>query len=110
MEDVQRAIRAHTENPDLKLRFKMRGRTEDISHLILEAPSQAFHRLKNLRRIAINWEMFHLREFHHVKRCSTCQAFIHIATRASAKIIFHFVVSAAGDTTPGSACLMSSFV
>ncbi|KAF8764790.1 hypothetical protein HNY73_022836 [Argiope bruennichi] len=50
MEDVQRAIRAHTKNPeDLKRRFKMRGRTEDTSHLILEAPSEAFHRLKNLR-------------------------------------------------------------
>ncbi|KAF8786940.1 hypothetical protein HNY73_008586 [Argiope bruennichi] len=69
MEDVQKAIRAHTENPEhLKLRFKMRGRTKDTSHLILEAPSEAFH-LKNLRRIAVYWEMFHLREFHHVKRC-----------------------------------------
>ncbi|KAF8789555.1 hypothetical protein HNY73_007486 [Argiope bruennichi] len=41
MEYVQRAIRAHTENPDdLKLHFKMRGRTEDISHLILEDLSE----------------------------------------------------------------------
>ncbi|KAF8784353.1 hypothetical protein HNY73_010041 [Argiope bruennichi] len=86
MEDIQKAIRAQTENPeDLKLRFKMRGRTEDTSHLILEAPSETFHRLKNLRRIAINWEMFHLREFHHVKRCSTCQAFTHTANSGQCK-------------------------
>ncbi|KAF8784070.1 hypothetical protein HNY73_011700 [Argiope bruennichi] len=80
MEDIQKAIRAQTENPeDLKLRFKMRGQKRRHSPLILEAPSETFHRLKNLRRIAINWEMFHLREFHHVKRCSTCQAFTHTA-------------------------------
>ncbi|KAF8778951.1 hypothetical protein HNY73_015625 [Argiope bruennichi] len=86
MEDVQKAIRAHTKySEDLKLRFKMRGRTEDTSHLILEAPSETFHRLKNLRRIAINWEMFHLKEFHHVKRCSTCQAFTHTANSGQCK-------------------------
>ncbi|KAF8765175.1 hypothetical protein HNY73_023163 [Argiope bruennichi] len=111
MEDIQKAILAQTENPeDLKLRFKMRGRTEDTSHLILEAPSETFHRLKNLRRIAINWEMFHLREFHHVKRCSTCQAFTHTANSGQCKMNFHFAVAAVDDITPGSACLMSTSV
>ncbi|KAF8793420.1 hypothetical protein HNY73_004902 [Argiope bruennichi] len=111
MKDVQRTIRPHTKNlDDLKLRFKMRRRIENTSYVILEAPSEALHCLKNLRRIAINCEILHLKEFHRVKHCSTCHTFIHTANRTSAEMISHSVVTAADDITPGSACLMSTSV
>ncbi|GBM10074.1 hypothetical protein AVEN_92904-1 [Araneus ventricosus] len=57
----------------------MRGRREGTSHWVLEAPCEAFFNLRQLRKIPINWAMYQMKEFLHIKRCSTCQAYGHTA-------------------------------
>ncbi|GBL81047.1 hypothetical protein AVEN_83124-1 [Araneus ventricosus] len=90
-EDAQRAIQIHPESKqDLKIRFRLKGRKENTNHLNLEAPSPAFHKLKNLGGIAINWNMYQLKEFVHIKRCTTCQAFTHTANSGHCKNVTPF--------------------
>ncbi|KAF8791598.1 putative 115 kDa protein in type-1 like protein [Argiope bruennichi] len=76
--DVQTALKAYTNmQEDLRLRFKMKGRREGTSHWVLETPGEVLHTLKQLKKIPINCSMYQMKEFFHVKRCSTCQAYGH---------------------------------
>ncbi|GBO01015.1 hypothetical protein AVEN_151531-1 [Araneus ventricosus] len=69
-EDVQIALKAYSNwGEDLRLRFKMRGRKEETSHWVLEAPCEAFFNLRRLRKIPIKWAMYQMKEFLHIKRC-----------------------------------------
>ncbi|GBL84681.1 hypothetical protein AVEN_191133-1 [Araneus ventricosus] len=68
----------------------MRGRREGTSHWVLEAPSEAFHRLKQLRKIPINLAMYRMKEFLHIKRRSACQAYGHTTNSKECKFITPF--------------------
>ncbi|GBM23154.1 hypothetical protein AVEN_147072-1 [Araneus ventricosus] len=77
-QEVQEALRTYTEDGEnLRTRFKLKGRKPDTSHWVMEAPRQHFLQLKRFRKIAVNWNMFQIKEFFHVKRCHFCQAFGH---------------------------------
>ncbi|GBN98258.1 hypothetical protein AVEN_43837-1 [Araneus ventricosus] len=83
-QEVQEALRTYTEDGEnLRTRFKLKGRKPDTSHWVMEAPRQHFLQLKRFRKIAVNWNMFQIKEFFHVKRCQFCQAFSH--TRQNCK-------------------------
>ncbi|GBN08585.1 hypothetical protein AVEN_264861-1 [Araneus ventricosus] len=71
---MQKAAGAYSEECiSVRLRFKMRGRQEEKNHILLEEPSKAFHTLKHIKRISINWALCNKREFYHAKKCATCQ-------------------------------------
>ncbi|GBN99318.1 hypothetical protein AVEN_184966-1 [Araneus ventricosus] len=77
-QEVQEALRTYTEDGEnLRTRLKLKGRKPDTSHWVMEAPRQHFLQLKRFRKIAVNWNMFQIKEFFHVKRCQFCQAFGH---------------------------------
>ncbi|GBM90733.1 hypothetical protein AVEN_197240-1 [Araneus ventricosus] len=70
-QEVQEALRTYTEDGEnLRTRFKLKGRKPDTSHWVMEAPRQHFLQLKRFRKIAVNWNMFQIKEFFHVKRVS----------------------------------------
>ncbi|GBO29950.1 hypothetical protein AVEN_209775-1 [Araneus ventricosus] len=82
-QEVQEALRTYTEDGEnLRTRFKLKGRKPDTSYWVM-APRQHFLQLKRFRKIAVNWNMFQIKEFFHVKRCQFCQAFGH--TRQNCK-------------------------
>ncbi|GBN65183.1 hypothetical protein AVEN_62471-1 [Araneus ventricosus] len=68
----------------------MRGRKEGTSHWVLEAPCEAFFNLRRLRKIPIKWTMYQMKEFLHIKRCSTCQAYGHTANSKECKFTTPF--------------------
>ncbi|GBM92131.1 Putative protein in type-1 retrotransposable element R1DM [Araneus ventricosus] len=78
-EEIQDALRHHTgiEN-DIKLRFKLRGRTEGTSHWVIETPSDEFQKISMIKKLPINWSMHNVREFFHIKKCQRCQAYGHL--------------------------------
>ncbi|GBO12448.1 hypothetical protein AVEN_160632-1 [Araneus ventricosus] len=77
-QEVQEALRTYTEDAEnIRTRFKLKGRKPDTSHWVMEAPRQHFLQLKRFRKIAVNWNLFQIKEFFHVKRCQFCQAFGH---------------------------------
>ncbi|GBM59551.1 hypothetical protein AVEN_164317-1, partial [Araneus ventricosus] len=78
-EEIQDALRHHTgiEN-DIKLRFKLRGRTEGTSHWVFEIPSDEFQKISMIKKLPINWSMHNVREFFHIKKCQRCQAYGHL--------------------------------
>ncbi|KAF8786034.1 hypothetical protein HNY73_011510 [Argiope bruennichi] len=89
--DVQTALKAYTNmQEDMRLRFKMKGRREGTSHWVLETPGEVLHTLKQLKKIPINWSMYQMKEFFHVKRCSTCQAYGHTAFSKECKFTTPF--------------------
>ncbi|KAF8784234.1 putative 50 kDa protein in type I like protein [Argiope bruennichi] len=80
LEEINEALKARagiTEN--LNLRFKLSGRTQGTAHWVMEAPSESFHKIRKLGRIPINWSMYQIKEFFHIKRCNKCQGFRHLA-------------------------------
>ncbi|GBM03706.1 hypothetical protein AVEN_134932-1 [Araneus ventricosus] len=68
----------------------MRFRKEGTSHWVLEAPCEAFFNLRRLRKIPIKWAMYQMKEFLHIKRCSTCQAYGHTANSKECKFTTPF--------------------
>ncbi|GBL92256.1 Putative protein in type-1 retrotransposable element R1DM [Araneus ventricosus] len=78
-EEIQDALRHRTgiEN-DIKLRFKLRGRTEGTSHWVFETPSDEFQKISMIKKLPINWSMHNVREFFHIKKCQRCQAYGHL--------------------------------
>ncbi|GBL73599.1 Tyrosine-protein phosphatase 69D [Araneus ventricosus] len=61
-QEVQEALRTYTEDAEnLRTRFKLKGRKPDTSHWVMEAPCKQFLQLKRFRKIAVNWNMFQLR-------------------------------------------------
>ncbi|GBO07511.1 hypothetical protein AVEN_129361-1, partial [Araneus ventricosus] len=60
------------------------------SHWVLEAPREAFFNLRRLRKIPIKWAMYQMKEFLHIKRCSTCQAYGHTANSRECKFTTPF--------------------
>ncbi|KAF8784082.1 putative 50 kDa protein in type I like protein [Argiope bruennichi] len=80
IDEINEALKARagtTEN--LNLRFKLSGRTQGTAHWVMEAPSESFHKIRKLGRIPINWSMYQIKEFFHIKRCNKCQGFRHLA-------------------------------
>ncbi|GBM22503.1 Putative protein in type-1 retrotransposable element R1DM [Araneus ventricosus] len=61
-EEIQDALRHRTgiEN-DVKLRFKLRGRTEGTSHWVFETPSDEFQKISMIKKLPINWSMHNVR-------------------------------------------------
>ncbi|GBM60131.1 Putative protein in type-1 retrotransposable element R1DM [Araneus ventricosus] len=78
-EELQDALRHRTgiEN-DIKLRFKLRGRTEGTSHWVFETPSDKFQKNSMIKKLPINWSMHNVRECFHIKKCQRCQAYGHL--------------------------------
>ncbi|GBL84570.1 hypothetical protein AVEN_191043-1 [Araneus ventricosus] len=68
----------------------MRGRKEGTSHWVLEAPCEAFFNLRRLRKIPIKWTMYQMKEFLHIKRCSTCQTYGHTVNSKECKFTTPF--------------------
>ncbi|GBL72985.1 hypothetical protein AVEN_128159-1 [Araneus ventricosus] len=83
-QEVQQALRTYTEDGEnLRIRFKLKGRKPDTSHWVMEAPCKQSLQLERFRKIAVNRNMFQIKEFFHLKRCQFCQAFGH--TRQNCK-------------------------
>ncbi|GBM03542.1 hypothetical protein AVEN_95429-1 [Araneus ventricosus] len=79
-EEMQQAIVDLLALPNpLKLRFKLRGKEQDTFHWVLEAPGEVIKKIKRTRKLALNWTMHNMREFFHLKRCTKCQSFGHLA-------------------------------
>ncbi|GBM41031.1 hypothetical protein AVEN_180938-1 [Araneus ventricosus] len=68
----------------------MRDRKEGTSHWVLEAPCEAFFYLRRQRKIPIKWTMYQMKEFLHIKRCSTCKAYRHTANSKECKFTTPF--------------------
>ncbi|KAF8786050.1 hypothetical protein HNY73_009947 [Argiope bruennichi] len=80
IEKINEALRTRAGiSEDLKLRFKLTGRQTGTAHWVMEASSDSFHKIKKLGKIPINWSMYQVREFFHIKRCNKCQGFRHLA-------------------------------
>ncbi|GBO36331.1 hypothetical protein AVEN_33273-1 [Araneus ventricosus] len=78
-EEVQDSLRHHTGiDKDLKIRFKLRGRTQGTSHWVLETPSEEFKKTTSIKKLPINWSMHNIREFFHIKKCQKCHAYGHL--------------------------------
>ncbi|GBM29559.1 hypothetical protein AVEN_206399-1 [Araneus ventricosus] len=69
-QEAQEAFRIYTEDGEnLRLRLKLKGRKRDTYHCVMEAPGMHFLQLKRFRKIAVNWDVFQMKEFYHVERC-----------------------------------------
>ncbi|GBN41359.1 hypothetical protein AVEN_53973-1 [Araneus ventricosus] len=74
IKEIQKVTGGYSENcMSQRLRFKMRGREEGKNHIMLGAPSKVFHTLKHIKRISINWALYNIPEFYHMKKYATCQ-------------------------------------
>ncbi|GBM25447.1 hypothetical protein AVEN_235847-1, partial [Araneus ventricosus] len=70
-EEVQDSLRHHTGiDKDLKIRFKLRRRTQGTSHWVIETPSEEFKKTTSIKKLPINWSMHNIREFFHIKKMS----------------------------------------
>ncbi|GBM21254.1 hypothetical protein AVEN_149846-1 [Araneus ventricosus] len=78
------------------------------NHWVLEAPSKVFHNFKELRKIPINWVMYQLKKFLHIRRYSTCKAYGHAANSKECKFATPFVDVADSDATPETAKITNS--
>ncbi|GBM71206.1 hypothetical protein AVEN_119929-1 [Araneus ventricosus] len=77
-QEVQEALRTYTEDGEnIRLRLKLKGRKPDTSQWVMDTPGKQFLQLRRFRKIAVNWNVFQMKEFYHVKRCQFCQAFGH---------------------------------
>ncbi|GBO41397.1 hypothetical protein AVEN_44622-1 [Araneus ventricosus] len=68
----------------------MRGLREGTRHWVIEDPCEAFFNLRQLRMIPIDWVMYQVKEFLHIKRYSTCQAYGHTANSKECKFATPF--------------------
>ncbi|GBN02572.1 hypothetical protein AVEN_89534-1 [Araneus ventricosus] len=84
-EEIQASLKANTGiEKDLKLRFKLRGRKQETSHWIMEAPAEEFHKIIPVEKISINWEIHNIKEFYHIQRCNNCHEYGHPAAKCTA--------------------------
>ncbi|GBM15682.1 hypothetical protein AVEN_262861-1 [Araneus ventricosus] len=52
-------------NP-LEIRFKLRGKEQDTSHWVMEAPRKVIKKIKITCKIALNWTRHRMRKFSHL--------------------------------------------
>ncbi|GBN96433.1 hypothetical protein AVEN_63122-1 [Araneus ventricosus] len=84
-EEIQASLKANTGiEKDLKLRFKLRGRKQETSHWIMEAPAEEFHKIIPVEKISVNWEIHNIKEFYHIQRCNNCHEYGHPAAKCTA--------------------------
>ncbi|GBM65538.1 hypothetical protein AVEN_83387-1 [Araneus ventricosus] len=79
-EEVNETFRAHAGTTEkLKLRFRLTDRQPGTVHWVMKASSKNFNKIQRLCKLEINWTMFQVCEFFHIKRCNKCQGFRHLA-------------------------------
>ncbi|GBO12314.1 hypothetical protein AVEN_188917-1 [Araneus ventricosus] len=78
-EDIQKTLQdATSTDKAFKIRFKFKGREDNSDNWIIETPAPLFHLLKRKRKISVNWNIIHMREFFHIQKCTYCQSYGHV--------------------------------
>ncbi|CAL1264681.1 unnamed protein product [Larinioides sclopetarius] len=76
--EIHKSIKTFTKmDVNLNLRFKLKGRRENTSHWIFEAPGEVFRKIEKGKKIPINRMMYYAKEFFDLRICNICQAFGH---------------------------------
>ncbi|GBN18439.1 hypothetical protein AVEN_236860-1 [Araneus ventricosus] len=78
-EEIQRELKAATsQDSNLRVRFKFKGKEEDTTNWVFETPGEILKILKRKSKIHVKWHTVDIREFYHIKKCNFCQAYGHV--------------------------------
>ncbi|GBO15410.1 hypothetical protein AVEN_183500-1 [Araneus ventricosus] len=72
----------------IKVKFKMKGRKEDISHWVVETSPSTFHLSTKNKKNLLNWIAYSVREFIDIRRYFKCQNFVRTQNNCNNNIPF----------------------